>query len=244
MVIESYPSAQVLRLEDRPHDEDWSVALDGLLLGNAAAAGVGAVLYGSRGSFLGRYHGELETVRVPGLEGPSGSEVRHRAERLAHLGREFRAGIVYASRHRFPTSFQAVDIAVLREDRGVEVLLGSRSNEAGLRFPGGFVDPRDESLAAAAARELAEETGGSMMTTKPSYIGSLRVDDWRYRGESDQVMTALFCCKFLRGSVRADDDLESVRWFPVAQLSERIGAAHRPLAERLLHKINDVLRRL
>ena len=63
-----------------------------------------------------------------------------------------------------------------------------------------------------ARREVREEAHVDI--TDPIYVASFRVDDWRYRGETDQIKTLLFGCKHVSGVPRADDDVEEVRWVP------------------------------
>jgi len=63
------------------------------------------------------------------------------------------------------------------------------------RFLGGFADASDENYEAAANRELTEECG-SVETGKMQYIGSAKIDDWRYRNEADKIITLFLIQRF------------------------------------------------
>ena len=63
--------------------------------------------------------------------------------------------------------------------------------------------------------------------------------DHRYRGSSDQVMTALFGAYHLSGAPRAGDDIESVEWVPFRKLAASVVTPHRPLAERVIRFIEN-----
>jgi mutator protein MutT len=114
--------------------------------------------------------------------------------------------------------------AVVRDDAG-RLLLVRRGREPGAgrwSLPGGRVEP-GETPAAAAAREVAEETGlvvtvGALLATVP--IGSYVVHD--------------FAATVTGGELRAGDDASDVRWCSLAD------AALLPLTDNLL----DELRRM
>ena len=136
----------------------------------------------------------------------SGTEIRRSVSHAVRASAEFRHGIVYAAHNRHPVAFPTVDMALLRDatDEELEplVALGRKSTDAPCkwRFPGGFVDPRqDKSLEAAAARELQEELGQTHGVDAFRFIGSALVDDWRYRNEEDKIMTSLFTAQYSFG---------------------------------------------
>jgi len=117
-----------------------------------------------------------------------------------------------------------VDIAVISSDKK-QVLLGRKPNAAEWRFPGGFVDPTDESLEAAAKRELTEECG-SFETSPFVYLTSHKMNDWRYVHEVDKVISSLFTTTLLYGKPEAGDDLEEVKWFDVNEIPALIEAGN------------------
>ena len=115
------------------------------------------------------------------------------------------------------------------------MLLGRKQGEAYHRFFGGFVDPRDESLEAAAARELKEEAGTNVEIGGHNsliYIGSHRVDDWRYRSESDKICTALFVAPYQYGVPAPGDDIAEVSWFDWSGFGETLMPEHYVIWEK------------
>lgn len=116
----------------------------------------------------------------------------------------------------YDISLQTVDIIIVKKDsldNITHILLGKRNSQAGWRFPGGFVDVKDQSLEEAAKRELTEECSINLETNKLTYIGSLRIDDPRYRESPHKIMTAIFMGTHLFGYVTPTDDLDELKYF-------------------------------
>ena len=97
--------------------------------------------------------------------------------------------------------------------------LARKANETKFRLPGGFVDPSDESYEDAALRELGEECG-ELTITNLMYLGSSRINDWRYLHSQDSVMTHLYICDLEEGEPEPDDDIAELRWVEVNRLTE------------------------
>lgn len=242
MLLEEFPDVIVLYARDQYDDDVWSRKLDEIL-NDVGTPGQSCVLYGGRDSFLPHYKGRFPTRELADTEDRflSGTAVRRAIGKAATKGSaDFRAGVIWASQARFPTAFQCVDVAPLNED-GTKVLLGRKPGESKFRFIGGFSDPRSESLEVDARRETMEEAGVEIGDIR--YIGSTRVDDWRYRNEPDCIKTALFVAKVLHGKPRPGDDIEEVRWFkaldwPSARESE--GGLER-ITERIINPTHRTL---
>jgi bifunctional NMN adenylyltransferase/nudix hydrolase len=115
-------------------------------------------------------------------------------------------------------------------ERPTRVLLGRKPDEKLYRFIGGFADPNSESFEQDAKREVREESGLEVGDLR--YLGSLNVDDWRYRNEPDGIRTMLFTAKYLHGRPTPGDDIEEVRWFDLSDNLEVV-PTHRPLMEML-----------
>jgi bifunctional NMN adenylyltransferase/nudix hydrolase len=238
MIQEKYPELVIVALPDKRDDESWSKNLDSRI---REIFQIGKVLlYGSRDSFIPHYFGQFDTAELEQEIYVSGTEIRKQISEEIKASKEWRAGVIYGNYNRYPNSFQTVDIAVFNEDES-KVLLAKKPNEDKYRFIGGFVDVKDHSLEASAKREFSEEAGGAEIAIT-SYVGSFRVDDWRYRSERDKIMTVLFKAKYLFGHLNPSDDISELAWISVSDLKitggieEHIIEEHRPLMNILLTK--------
>jgi bifunctional NMN adenylyltransferase/nudix hydrolase len=237
MILADFPDVNVLYIRDQFDDEVWSRKLDEIV-NDIGLPGQSVVLYGGRDSFLPHYKGQFPTRELKDTEDRflSGTAVRRAIGKAATKGSpDFRAGVIWASQARFPTAYQCVDIAILNED-GTKVLLGRKPNEKKFRFIGGFSDPRSLSLEEDARREVMEEAGVDI--TDPEYVGSTRVDDWRYRNEPDCIKTALFKCKYRSGRPQPGDDIEEVRWFTLPAPDSLVVKSNPPAHYIGYHTIN------
>ncbi len=237
MLKAAYPSLFVLPLADHPSDEVWSGNLDALLQSSFPAESF--VLYGSRDSFIPAYSGALPVEELPGREGHSATALRTEYADAVLDSQDFRMGINYAYHNTYATVHTTVDIALFKEERSC-LLLGKKKGRDGWRLPGGFADVTDAGFEAAAHRELTEECG-PLEVGAMQYVGSMQVDDWRYRREVNKVMTLLFATDLLYGSPKAADDLEKVEWFAVSGLEAMIAdgqivSEHQPLVKMLMQK--------
>lgn len=178
------------------------------------------LLMGSRDSFLSCYTGKFETREINAIGDYSATEVRNAVRPPVDRNDAtwFRAGIIYAHKSKpFANVYPTVD-AIVVSTYGT-VLLGRKEGEEGWRMPGGFVDLKDGSLDRSVIREVKEECG-DLELGKPEYYMSRVVNDIRYRGCRDQVMTTVFIVPYIFGSAQAGDDLEEVHWFSLSDIQE------------------------
>lgn len=129
--------------------------------------------------------------------------------------------------------YPTVDVAIIRSHKGnYQVLLGRKDKEEGWCFPGGFVDPTDNSYMEAAKRELHEEVTG-IATTNLTYIASTKINDPRMK-DGDIIITTFFLTSFIDGTPKAGDDLDEVRWFNLEDnLQEILVEKHKVLLNLL-----------
>lgn len=227
-LTKEFPGIIVLSLPDMPDDYDWSKELDKRIREVSSIDGV--ILYGSRDSFIPHYHGVFETVELPTSADMSGTNLRIEVSKEVRSSPDFRAGVIYAAFNQYPKIFPTVDVAVVR---GNEVLLARKAHEKKFRFIGGFTDPADDSFEEAAKREVLEEAAIEIENIR--YITSRKIDDWRYRGEEDKIITHLFVADYVSGEPLAQDDIVEVKWFSKNELTEdRVAVEHLPLLHPLL----------
>lgn len=214
---------EVFEMPDLPDDRIWSQELDRRILEQKITGDV--MLYGTADDFVGCYSGRYPTTVLEAAEEDLEQETTLDS---AVNFRDFRAGALYSTFARFPTVYPTVDIAVFRPDHS-ELLLARKPNESRFRLPGGFTDPDDLSFEDAAVRELGEECG-EITIDELAYLGSARIDDWRYRGSQDSVMTHLYACVLLEGEPEPNDDIVELKWVEVAKIhAEHFVPEHRVL---------------
>lgn len=216
MLLEEFPNVTVAYIKNNLSDKIWSKNLDEAIQDHLTLAQT-AVLYGSRDSFIKHYKGALPTLELETDLYVSGSQVRTKIAKDTVFNKDWRRGAIWASYNRYPTSFQAVDAAILNEDR-TKLLLVRKPGEDKFRFCGGFVDPKTKSLETNCVREVGEEL--HIEVGEPKYIGSTNIDDWRYKGEVDGVMSTLFACAYISGTPQPDDDICEAKWFVIALLTK------------------------
>lgn len=218
LLKEAYPALPVLALRDHPSSAVWSEHLEALLAEHFP--GEQYMLFIGSETTPSPYTGTLPIRVLPfeEKEGPADPCGKDAEDVLP--SEAFRRGIRYAFCSTYARVNPTVDVALLD---GGKVLLGKKKERDGWRLPGGFADPADESFEAAAARELREECG-AVQTGAMRYIGSARIDDWRYRTEADKVLTLLFATTLIAGTPQAGDDLAEVEWFDLARLEGMLAA--------------------
>ncbi|MBL7992052.1 MAG: hypothetical protein JNN25_11490, partial [Candidatus Kapabacteria bacterium] len=66
------------------------------------------------------------------------------------------------------------------------------------------------------------------------YVGSAKIDDWRYAGENDKIMTLFFTAQYVFGRIQPQDDISELRFFRLAELKrDDIVAEHGVLYDLL-----------
>lgn len=243
MIQEAFPGIDdIYYVDDHQNDNEWSRAVDREIskhVGNDR----GAVLYGSRDSFVPHYHGRYPVCELEPKRIVSGTELRKITANKRLASEDFRAGVIYAVEQQYAHAWLTVDTAILSDDCA-RILLGRKRDDAPghYRFAGGFVrtrlpslpvdKPRTGVLEMNAKAESTEETHANL--SAPTYVGNAVIDDWRYRNDQNEVLTVMFAARHLFGPIQADDDLDEVRWFDIdAALSGTVPVVdtHKPLMD-------------
>lgn len=219
MILEAFPDFIVQYHKDIPgNDEMWSAGLDERVA-DMLTPSQNALLYGSRDSFIPSYTtGRYPTCELQPTVFYSATEVRNGLRKKVRNSADWRAGVVWASQNQYPSVKTTIDAAVFNED-GSKLLLARKKHQSLYRFIGGFSDPKkDKSFEATARREVTEEA--QIAVTDPEYVGSAHVEDLRYLGEADQIITILFKCKVFSGRPAPADDIVECRFFDYPAVSE------------------------
>ncbi len=237
MILSDYPYANVLFVKDNVSNEAWSRDVDNII-NSITTPNQKTVLYGGRDSFISCYSGRYPTIELEADKVCSGTEIRKTTSVLARDNHHFRAGVIWSVYNQYPKVFTTVDVAIMKNPslsmNQMETLLARKSNEKLYRFVGGFAEPNSESFEHDAIREVMEETG--LEVSRPKYLGSFKIDDWRYRKDVDKIKTMFFVSEYIFGKADANDDIAETRWFKLSELNENcIVSEHRDLFKCLLN---------
>ena len=216
MIKKEYPDIMVLPLRDHPIDAQWSQNLDQTL--TETFPGKPFLLYGGRDSFIPFYSGKFDVNEIEMVGSHSATILRDQISDRVLDSEEFRTGVIYAYSNTYHKVYPTVDIAVFRNNK-TEILLGKKTIDNKWRLLGGFSDPTDDNYEQAARREMVEECG-EIDSTPMQYEGSFRVADWRYKNETDKIITTLFSTDFVSGEPKGSDDIAEVKWFSLAEVNE------------------------
>ena len=251
MVLQSYPTITVLPIADVESDQVWANNLDAMIKSVEPTKKV--VLYGGRDSFTKYYKpfGKFETVELTSTFDISGTEVRLEASNKVISSSDFRSGQIYQIENRFPIVYPTVDIIISRNffnpNEETEFLIGQKHAEVNggfWRLVGGFVESRHGSGKNAAIAEVLEETNIDISQNIISFVNQYAVDDWRYRGTKDSIMTTVFHVDVTSGwrdnsqsdNWKAGDDLAEIKWFKRSDVLSNMRNTHYKIMEEFINK--------
>lgn len=231
MIRSDYPQVTIGYIKDCRSDKVWSKNLDTVISDLAKPGNI--TLYGSRDSFIPFYSGKFETKELDSDKIISATSLRDDAKRKVISSPDFRAGVVYGTADKYPTVYTTVDIAIFDSPEKKKILLGKKKGENSYRFIGGFSEPTSDSFEVDARREVFEEANININSIQ--YLGSFKVNDWRYKNESSKIKTIFFSAIYESGRVQAGDDIDEVKWFNLSELSTKdVIEEHHELLQTLL----------
>jgi bifunctional NMN adenylyltransferase/nudix hydrolase len=223
-IFENKMLCEIKPLHDMVSDSDWSDQIDKIIddLGFKEATIFGGKDNSIKGYYDGKHrikiindigiHSATALRKAIGMSNPKSSE-------------DFRAGIIYAAENRYPIVYSTVDVIVKNDNK---YLVGKKGDK--YCFVGGFVDPSDNTLQAAAIRELKEETGITDFGDI-DYCGSIKIDDVRYKETKDSIMTHCFLVRNARDLENEiqDKEFKDFVWATREELEELLHNFHKPL---------------
>lgn len=202
---------------DTKDDESWSSKLDDKI--KEMYPGKTYKLYGSRDSFIKRYSGKYSTELLESEIYISGTAIREEIKDKVMSSYEFRCGIIYNANDSYNNAIPTVDIGLV-DIKNKKILLGRKKDEHRFRLFGGFVDSSDISYESAAIRELKEEAGRNIEFGQLEYLMSFKIDDWRYRGDKQKIITTLYTVPYMWGTPNPGDDIFELKWFNMNTLKK------------------------
>jgi bifunctional NMN adenylyltransferase/nudix hydrolase len=235
MIEKHYPAVQIIPLSDVGDDYKWSIILDARIREVYPHGDV--ILYGSRDSFIPHYHGKFKTSELEPTHVISGTITRKQISDEVLGSRDFRKGIIYACTNKYPTGYPTIDIAPIKTiNDAVHVLLCKKLGEENFRFIGGFFDPeKDKCYEDTVHREFKEETTNGIIDNV-RYVKNIVIDDVRYRGEKDKIITMIFVGDYVSGDLLPADDINEIKWCKItSELVYEINSIHKALYVSLIN---------
>jgi bifunctional NMN adenylyltransferase/nudix hydrolase len=224
-IFENRMLCEIKPLHDMVSDYDWSDQIDKIIddLGFKEAT----IFGGKDNSIEGYYHGK-HRIKIINPIGIHSATALRKAVGMSNprSSEDFRAGIIYAAENRYPIVYSTVDVIIKNGDK---YLVGKKGNK--YCFIGGFVDPSDRNLFEAAIREAREETGITSYGIG-FYAGSIKIDDERYKGTKDSIMTHCFITEVFEEvnyDKIQDKEFKDFVWATREGLEELLHDFHKPL---------------
>jgi bifunctional NMN adenylyltransferase/nudix hydrolase len=243
VIEESFPMVEIYYIFDVFDAKRWSLDLD-KSISSLKGNNVNVCLYGGRDSFLKSYVGKYSVKYVDPIKDISAFKIRKNIGLSPELNEHFMNGVIWTTQNQYPVVYPTVDVAVY-DSSCSSILLGRKPDSDLWRFPGGFADSIGISFESDAARELLEET--NLLAKEIKYIGSMLIDDPRYKSQRDSIKTLFFLVTDYTGNAQAGDDLDEVCWFkfPLNEINKQdmlnlrniMVPYHYPLLDMLYQKL-------
>jgi len=216
----------IVGLSDCHSDSEWSELVDNTIDEHLHSYETDVIIWGGRdNSISNSYNGKYPVKIIDEVGNFSATSIRSEIGKNVIDSFDFRSGIIYASQNRYPIVYSTVDVII---KVGEKYLVGKK----GLKycFVGGFVDSADNTVEESAIREMKEETGITQYDSI-SFLGSMKIDDPRYRGTNDSIMTHCFLVnepKDLENEIK-DREFSEFKLASIEELKECLHEYHKPL---------------
>ncbi len=223
--LKLFQNCEVKPLYDMLSDKDWSEQVDKII---ADLGFKEATIFGGKDNSIEGYYSGKHKVKIIDDIGVHSATALRKEVGMSNprKSEDFRAGIIYATEKRYPIVYSTVDIIVKNGDK---YLVGKKGDK--YCFVGGFVDVDDKSLQDAAIRKLEEETGITNFGDI-DYCESIKIDDERYKGTKDCIMTHCFLVRNAKnglGDTIKDKEFKHFVWANKEELKKLLYDFHKPL---------------
>ncbi len=129
---------------------------------------------------------------------------------------------------RFANRGLSIDAVIIKDNQVLLIKRGVEPDKGLWGMPGGYVE-WDESPEEAVAREVREETG--LIVTSTKLVGVFGSPTRHPK----QVVTVVYAVAVKDGPIHVGDDAEDAQWFPLDQLPARLAFDHQQNIEAALN---------
>jgi len=220
MIQSEYPNSIILAIPDVNDDFAWVSEIDKRIREVYPIGDV--LLYGGRDSSIPYYKkgkGHFDTKELEQFTFVSGTEVRRALSEDVKNSSDFRAGVIYQSYNQYPKVYPSIDVVILNNDE-TKILLAKMPFENGWRFIGGLAHPSDSSYESTLRRKICEDAGRNINIGDIKFVGTAKIDDWRYSKEEDKIFTILFKAKKLFGTIEPSANVSELKWFDIHYIAK------------------------
>lgn len=236
MLKEAFPNLVIRYIKDIRDDLTWGHNLEAIVSSVADGKYEDVTLYGSKHNFIDHYISrEYDTKEIDQIIFTNPDNMLKSISTRKDKGKDFREGCFFAAHNQYDNPITTVDVAIIRKtEDSYQLLLGRKEHETEYRFIGGFTECDSESFEDDAVREVKEECG-DIEISEPQYIGSYKIDDWRYRNETRSIKTLFYMCRFISGNPIPSDDIFELKWFDILEITmDTLVQEHRKMFDTLL----------
>lgn len=220
MIQQYYPDIVVSSIPDTNDNHIWAKELDKRIREIYPHGDV--LLYGSRDSFIPYYHqglGKFITKELDPLGTFTATDVRRLISEEVKNSIDFRSGVIYHAYNLYPRVIPTLTLIPFNSDK-TKILISKKYNENSWKLISGFILPSDDTIELSGKRILLNKAGTNIESENYQYFASMKVEDWRFRGEDDKVMTTIMTCDYLWGQINPSDDISEIKWISIKELKK------------------------